>query len=267
MDYLKHLLIRTPLYRPLSRVRYLQSLWKRRKHPELTDIYEEPFCIEEMLRKVIQDSWNCVDVGSHLGSVLNEFIRLAPRGKHYAFEAVPQKANWLIRKFPEVTVVNAALSDASGRSSFYENTDRSGFSGLRPHGYGPDKGFREYTVDCRRLDDVLPPDYAVNFLKVDVEGAELNVLKGATSVVKRSQPYILFECTQSGLSLFGIPPGDMFQFLADTLGYDIFVVKHWLDGQEPLTRERFVDALVYPFAAFNFFAVPRVSGSVERPGA
>ena len=257
VDYIKHLLIRTPLYRPLSRIRYLLTVWKRRKHPELAGIYEEPFCVEEMMRKVIRETWNCVDVGSHLGSVLNEFITLAPRGTHYAFEAVPQKADWLKRKFPEATIVNVALSDASGQTSFFENTERSGFSGLRPHAYEAGEEFKEHTIECKRLDDVLPQDYIVNFLKVDVEGAELKVLSGATSIVERCRPYILFECTQSGLSQYATSPDDIFRFFTETLGYDIFIVKEWLGGGESLTLDRLVDAIAYPFAAFNFLAVPK----------
>jgi FkbM family methyltransferase len=247
------------LRRPLSRVRSIQTAWKRRKHPELAAIYDEPQCIEVMMRKVIRDSWNCVDVGSHLGSVLDEFVRLAPQGKHFAFEAVPQKAAWLKRKFPEATILNVALSDTVGQASFYENTDRSGFSGLQPHAYEVGEGFKEHTVECKRLDDVLPSGYVLNFLKVDVEGAELKVLKGATAVVERCRPYILFECTRSGLIQYVTPPGDIFLFFVETLGYDVFVVKDWLDGGEPLTRGRFVDAITYPFAAFNFLAVPRTT--------
>ncbi len=261
MDYVKHLLIRTPFYRPLSKLRYLVTYWKRRRHPELTAIYEEPVAIEEMMRKVMGESWNCVDVGCHLGSVLNEFVTLAPQGKHYAFEAVPQKAAWLRRKFPEVAIMNVALSDTSGKTTFYENTERSGFSGLQPHSYEPDEGFKEHTVECKRLDDVLPADYAVNFLKVDVEGAELKVLQGALKVIERCRPFILFECTRSGLSQYVIPPGDLYLFFSKTLGYDVFVVKDWLIGGKPLTRGAFVEAITYPFAAFNFLAVPRSMGS------
>jgi FkbM family methyltransferase len=259
VDYLKHLLIRTPLYRPFTRIRYLLSFWKRAKHPELIGIYEEPFHVEAMMRKAIRKDSNCVDVGSHLGSVLNEFVTLAPRGRHYAFEAVPRKAEWLLRKFPEATILNVALSDTSGTTAFYENTDRSGFSGLQPHSLGSDEGFKEHRIECKRLDEVLPPDYVVHFLKVDVEGAELKVLHGATDVLKRDKPFILFECTQSGLCLHAVPPGEIYLFFRDTLGYDVFIIKDWLSGGAPLTRGGFVDAMTYPFAAFNFLAVPRAT--------
>ncbi len=259
MDYLKHLLIRTPLYRPVTQARYLLSYWKRTRHPELEGIYQEPFCIEAMMRKTIQPDWNCVDIGCHLGSVLNEFVTLAPRGTHHAFEAVPQKAEWLKKKFPEATIHNVALSDTNGTTSFFENTDRSGFSGLQPHSYHTGEGFKEHQIECKRLDDVLPADHWVHFLKVDVEGAELQVLKGSMGVLQRCKPFVLFECTQSGLCLYAIPPGDMYLFFTETLGYGIHIVKHWLEGGKPLTRGEFVDAMTYPFAAFNFLAVPRDS--------
>lgn len=257
MDYLKHLLIRTPLSKPVTRVRYLLSAGKRLRHPELRGIYDEPFDIEAMFRRVIRPYWNCVDVGCHLGSVLNEFVALAPEGKHHAFEAVPQKVEWLRKKFPEATIHNVALSDTNGTTSFYENTERSGFSGLQPHVYHAGEGFKEHQIECKRLDDVLPPGYTVHFLKVDVEGAELQVLNGATETLRRCKPFILFECTQSGLCLYAIPPGDMYRFFTESLGYGIYIVKHWLAGGGQLTRGEFVEAMNYPFAAFNFLAVPR----------
>ncbi|MCC6697377.1 MAG: FkbM family methyltransferase [Candidatus Hydrogenedentes bacterium] len=256
MDYLKHLIIRTPLYGALSRLRHAINFWERRKHPGLRHIHDEPAYIDTMLRRVVNESSNCVDVGSHLGSMLVQMLRLAPRGEHVAFEALPRKAQWLRRRFPEVTVHQVALSDTPGAITFYENLERSGFSGMTPHQYH-DERFREHTVRGERLDNLLPEAYRADFLKIDVEGAEFKVLQGAERVLRDSRPVVLFECTYSGLSQYGIPPKAVYLFLTEQHRYDVFAVGDWVKNGTPLTQSEFVDALVYPFRAFNFLAVPR----------
>jgi FkbM family methyltransferase len=66
--------------------------------------------------------------------------------------------------------------------------------GLRPRSYGETPvNVEEITVDMVRLDDVLPPGYDLRLIKIDVEGAELEVLRGAIGIVERCRPYIIFE--------------------------------------------------------------------------
>lgn len=45
-----------------------------------------------------------------------------------------------------------------------------------------------------RLDDIIKDD--VGFIKIDVEGHELAVLKGATSLINRCRPVLLVECEE-----------------------------------------------------------------------
>src|SRR5688572_5135475 len=72
----------------------------------------------EVMRRVLSADANCVDVGSHQGQFLREFMTLSPRGHHWAFEPIPRLAQRLKTEFPRVRVVEAALSDRSGDASF-----------------------------------------------------------------------------------------------------------------------------------------------------
>jgi FkbM family methyltransferase len=76
----------------------------------------------------------CIDVGAHEGIWLEQFRRLAPRGRHIAYEPLPQMYEALAEKYPEMDVRNAALSNAAGEASFVHVTDHPGYSGL---GDGP----------------------------------------------------------------------------------------------------------------------------------
>jgi FkbM family methyltransferase len=255
-EYAKHLLIRTPLEKPAQKIQEVLEFGQRNKYPELNDIYMERQRIEQMMQREIGDSFNCIDIGCHLGSMLSLILRLAPHGHHIAFEPTPHKARWLKRKFPEVDVRELALGDESGEVTFYHDVKQSGYSGLR-WDMNPNKTVRKLTVQCERLDNILLPDHHVDFIKLDVEGGELAVLRGATDILRRYHPIMLFECTRSGLSNFGFTSAQVFEFLTQQHLYSVFLLKDFLDNGEPLDFEQFHNALEYPFKAFNFIAVAK----------
>jgi hypothetical protein len=91
-----------------------------------------------------------------------------------------------------------------------------------------------------------------------VEGGELAVLEGATGLLARCRPAVLFESTSSGLAAAGVTPGQVYDFLVVRHQYQIFVPRALVSGGRPLDRDSFAAAHLYPFQAFNFFALPSV---------
>lgn len=253
-DYIKHLLVRTPLQAPAQWLRDLAQVRERRRHPELRELYLESRHIDRLLRRRLREDSNCIDVGCHIGSMLSVILRLAPGGQHMAFEPIAKKARWLRRKFPEVDVHNCALGEQAGQVTFYENVKRSGFSGMRRHEWG-DGEVVETKIECRRLDDAVDPKRPVHFIKVDVEGGELGVFRGARRTLEQQRPLLVFECTGSGLEAFGCTAQQLFDYLFE-LDYRIFLAKDALAG-EPLDLAGFKAAQVFPFKAFNFVAQPK----------
>ena len=57
-------------------------------------------------------------------------LRYAPKGKHMAFEALPEKAERLRRKFPDVQIVQGAVGERPGEITFYRDLTSSGCSGM-----------------------------------------------------------------------------------------------------------------------------------------
>jgi FkbM family methyltransferase len=256
-EYIAHHLIGTPLERVARKLRDLTTLQQRIKHPELKEIYTESSRIEIAMTRIIDSSMNCIDIGAHLGSMLNIMKKLSPKGKHIAIEPIPYKYKWLKQKFPDVNVLQIALSDTIGEVDFFLQPHRSGFSGLRIHGSdNPEKEVEILKVNCKRLDDIVPSDLPIGFIKIDVEGGELAALRGSESILKNYQPTILFECTQSGLEAHSLSLSDVYNFFY-THSYSIYLIKDWLEDGEALTYEQFVKTTQYPFQAFNFLAIPK----------
>lgn len=250
---LKYRLIRTPLQEPAIRVRgWIQRIGVRVRNPELLELYREGDRIRAVMKRVIQPDTNCIDIGCHFGSMLGLMTRLAPRGRHVAFEPTPHKVAFLRRKFPDVTIHEVALTDTAGETTFWINTDSSGFSGLQRAGEGE---FSAVTVRCGRLDDLAPTDRPVGFVKIDVEGAELLVLRGGAELFRTHRPHLLFECGPEGPTAFGFETVDLYRQVRD-LGYDVYTAKAWLDSGSPVDEAEFLRALEYPYQAFNWFAVP-----------
>lgn len=251
-DRCKSALIGTPLQPPMEAVRWLMQLPRRWRHPEMREIWAEPRRTAQLLPRFIRRDSNCIDIGCHLGSVLQQMIRLAPAGRHVAIEPVPHMAAWLKGKFPRVAIHQVALSDRAGSASFIIDTRQSGYSHLAKDG-GAAGGAVE--VQLARLDDLIPPGHRVDFIKMDVEGAELGALRGAARVLDESRPVILFECTRSGLKRTGVESGDVFACLAGHR-YDILLLRDALGSRRALSAAEFESAMHYPFAAFNFVALP-----------
>ena len=128
---------------------------------------------------------NCLDVGANQGLFLREFRRIAPEGRHIAYEPVPHLAAKLAEDFPEMDIRQRALSKWNGESTFVHvvDPDMEGYSGLTDSWVQREVRTESITVATERLDDTLPEGWLPDFVKIDVEGAELDVLKGARQVL------------------------------------------------------------------------------------
>ncbi|HWI74459.1 MAG TPA: FkbM family methyltransferase [Baekduia sp.] len=193
---------------------------------------------------------NCVDVGAHSGDVLDDIVRIAPRGRHIGFEPLPDLAEQLQRRHPNVCVRAVALSDAGGTATFTHVLDRPGWSGFKPRPTpdGAAARTQTITVPTERLDDALPDDYVPALIKIDVEGAELQVLQGARGTLAAHQPLVVFEHGLGSADHYGTRPEQVHDLLTQ-LGYRVFD----LQGHGPYTRTVFMETF-HTSARVNFLA-------------
>jgi FkbM family methyltransferase len=195
---------------------------------------------------------NCVDVGAHSGDVLDDITRIAPDGHHIGFEPLPELAEQLQKRHPDVCVRTVALSDTTGSATFAHVLDRPGWSGFkaRPTPDGADARVQTIEVVTERLDDALPVDYVPALIKIDVEGAELQVLRGARQTLGRHRPLVVFEHGLGSADHYGTRPEDVHDLFTQ-VGYRVFD----LQGQGPYDRAAFMEAF-HTAARVNFLARP-----------
>jgi FkbM family methyltransferase len=197
----------------------------------------------------LREDSNCIDVGANEGVLLQHFAELAPRGRHIAYEPVPALAEALERRFPAVEVRRVAASDSVGETSFVVHKELTSRSSMRSVGY-PRELTETLAVRTEDLDSSLPDGYVPHLLKVDVEGAEHLVLRGALRTLATHRPLVLFEHQKSTASHYSSGPEDMFALLTGEARMRIFD----MDGTGPYTLDRFRH--VYETGArWNFLAV------------
>jgi len=190
-----------------------------------------------------------VDIGAHIGSVISEVRHKRPHATIIAFEAIPDKAEALKRKFPSVTVHCCALAQNDGSQSFYVDLRESGCSSLAR----TQEAVKEISVETRRLDGVIGTMH-VDVIKIDVEGAELGVLLGASKTIEQSRPVVMFE-SGPGVRL-GYTKEAMFEYFR-AQNYMLFAPNRLAHTGTGMSLDAFLDSHEYPRRTTNYFAIPQ----------
>lgn len=168
-----------------------------------------------------------IDVGANAG--LYSSVLARHFGRVISIEPHPSCAQYLRKVLPHnCTLVEKALSDRSGRATLRvpclrhgEETTRSTLSVANNFDSISVDKVSEIEVDVATLDDILDelrfPSGAIGLLKVDVEGHELAVFKGAKNVLQKGRPVVMAELEQR----HGTPVGAVNELFRE-LGYGIF---------------------------------------------
>jgi FkbM family methyltransferase len=172
-----------------------------------------------------------LDVGAHVGYYARRAARLVGKeGKVFAFEPHPRTFGVLsrnVRRYPNVTPVQAALSDEEGSAELYDYLMMSASGSLhydesllelqKAHLTDSDvaprisEGFptQKYTVQTIAVDHYLAEQgiQSVDLVKMDIEGAEIGALRGMKTTIGSSpQMKLIMEYNPKALKAFDYEP-------------------------------------------------------------
>lgn len=163
-----------------------------------------------------------VDVGANKGAYLYWMRRaVGPAGRVFAFEPQPGLARYLeaVRArmgWENVVVRECALSDSAGPRVLHVPGWENSPGASLENAVAASPAVRDREVRADTLDRQLDGAGRVGLIKVDVEGHELAVFRGAARTLAESRPILLFECEARHLT--GRSPRDVFAHL-EGLGY------------------------------------------------
>jgi len=210
-------------------------------HLDLTKNLEYDRLTKLIMKRTISSVSNCIDIGCHKGEILDIIIQQAPNGKHYGFEPLPYLFNNLKDKYKnKATILPYALANENGFSTFQYVKNAPAYSGIKKRKYDIDKPeIEEIKVELKKLDIVIPPDLKIDFIKIDVEGAELGVLQGAVQLLKRDKPIVVFEFGLGASDFYGTKPIDIFNLFTNEVGLKISLLKSFINNGNVLNLDEF----------------------------
>lgn len=201
----------------------------------------EPPALTPVIETFLRPGSSFVDVGANIGIYTAWASRLVgPTGRVLSFEPVPAtrqdlesviKANQL----ENVTVVAKALGAESGEISLWVTPRASGLTTALPP--AADSPARRVDVVVARLDDeiALSGLERLVLVKIDVEGLEMSVLRGATrALASKRPPAVVFETDATHLARAGVRFSDVVSWFESQFGFRLFGLLP--AGLKPISR-------------------------------
>jgi FkbM family methyltransferase len=190
----------------------------------------------EYLHHFVRPGMVVVDGGANCGIYTVAAARLVgSTGRVLSFEPGAESFSVLtknieLNKFTNVSASRAALSDREGKTHLYHlEPGPNSFSMGRPI----NKAVESEEVVTRTLDEVFREEHVhqVGLIKLDVEGAEELVLRGAARIINHSRPVIVFEMHAAAAKQLGLASSGSWDLLK-TWGYKFFFLTESADLRE-----------------------------------
>lgn len=178
-----------------------------------------------MIIKLASSSRNFIDIGANMGWYSINIAKTYPHCTVHAFEPIPKTYQYLIRNIDLNNLKNIephpfGLSNEKKDLIFYFYGEGSGNASSKNLSERDDADL--ITCHVQRLDDFISEhQITVDFIKCDVEGAELFAFEGAYEVLKRDKPIVFTEMLRKWAAKFDYHPNQIIKLFSD-IGYRCF---------------------------------------------
>ena len=201
------------------------------------------------LYSLITKGSTVIDVGANLGEVaLNAAKLVGTGGKVYAFEPFPANykklaANLELNSFANLFIFNKGLGNEPHKVAMVAEENNAGMNRIAS---GAELGKTDALVEIIKLDDFVREKglSSVDLIKIDVEGYEMNVLKGGIETIKQFRPKLFVEVIDAHLKRQGSSALEVFQFFEE-LDYSLSLA----DTGRPVDSRRMPTEFQYDVVA------------------
>jgi len=205
----------------------------------------EPF-ETELMKKEIKKGDVVLDLGANIGYYTLIFAKLVgEEGKVFAFEPEPDnfsllKKNVEINGYKNVTLLQKAVSDKTGKLKLYIDKDCIACHSIYP--LPPQDGSQSIEIEAIRLDDYFENyDGKIDFIKMDIEGAEKEAIQGMSSLLKKNKNVkIVSEFNPPTLKQGGIEPEEYLELLTG-FGFKLYEVSEQEKKIKPVDIPKFLE--------------------------
>lgn len=205
-----------------------------------------------LLKKHIKPGAHIIDIGAHIGLFSACASQLTgPNGKTICFEPTPGTYALLLKTMKlnhcdNVIPVQAAVSDKVGDATFYVSNADEGCNSNSLVKNRAEKDFTTYAVKLVTIDSVTA-EYSLTptLIKVDVEGAELDTLKGGVATFKKHRPILVIGLHPAFIK----QKGDSLEAIWDLLkeaNYRVMLDEKEMTREDFCSRELLFDVHCFP---------------------
>lgn len=222
--------------------------------------YERPEL--EMQMKLIKPGISILDIGANFGWFSMHIAKKINDTKVFSFEPVPSTFEYLLKnielnKIKNIKCFNFGFADIDGSFKFYVDPELSANASMVK--LSDSNSVVEQKCIVKKIDDFVSHNkIPVDFIKCDVEGAELLVFKGGAKTISEQQPIVFAEMLRKWSSKFDYHPNDIISFFKN-LNYRCFVIENnmlkpfdWVDEKTIETNYFFLHEEKHSIEILNF---------------
>jgi FkbM family methyltransferase len=195
------------------------------------------------LRNFLKPDMNFVDIGANQGEFSLIASSVLTSGKVMAFEPVTYQRNLLkinkdLNKFSHLEIHPFGLSNIESNLPIYTSNDTSLHHGIHEglstlYSTGNRNELQE-VIDLKVFDELFYSKIdRLDFVKIDIEGAELYALQGMKNTLKKFSPLVLIEINEDTFKAAGYTTKDVIAFF-DSLAYKFYKIEKGKLSQFPI---------------------------------
>ncbi|MCC0033732.1 MAG: FkbM family methyltransferase [Hoeflea sp.] len=212
--------------------------------------------VEDFYVSILNPGDYVIDCGAHSGRhTIPMARRVGSSGHVFAFEPLPSafaalKNNLSSHSISNATIENIALGEVEGQTQFVYVPEFPEYSGFKERVYH-DEGIERtiINVPVLRLENKKFPG-KVKYIKIDAEGGDLIIMRGARGLIEKHRPFVTFELGDNSILKYDYKSMDYYDFFAG-MEYDVYTITGAKLSREALVESSKVQSV------WDYVAAPR----------